>query len=186
MPRVSPDHLRARRRQILDGARTSFARHGYEGATVRVLEEATGLSRGAIFHHFPDKDALFLALADDDARAMLDTVAEHGLVQVMRDMVASPDAGRLGTQLEITRRLRTDPMFRVQWGPRLEELRQAVRSRLRRQRDAGALRTGVDVEALAGYLELVFEGLVAHLAAGLPADRLGGVLDVVEASVRRA
>ncbi len=40
---------------------------------------------------------------------MLDTVAEHGLVQVMREMVAAPDAGRLGTQLEIARRLRTDP-----------------------------------------------------------------------------
>ena len=28
------------------------------------------------------------------------------------------------------------------------------------------------------------EGLVAHLAAGQPADRLDGVLDLVEASVR--
>ena len=43
MPKVSPDHLRARRQQILDGARACFARHGYEGATVRVLEEEGGL-----------------------------------------------------------------------------------------------------------------------------------------------
>ena len=50
---------------------------------------------------------------------MLDTVAEHGLVQVMREMVAAPDAGRLGTQLEIARRLRTDPAFRVAWAPRI-------------------------------------------------------------------
>ena len=35
------------------------------------------------------------------------------------------------------------------------------------------------------YLELVQEGLVAHLAAGLPADRLDAVLDLVEGSVRR-
>ncbi|MGB9377382.1 MAG: helix-turn-helix domain-containing protein, partial [Mycobacteriales bacterium] len=61
MPRVSQDHLDARRRQILDAARACFARHGYEGATVRRLEEEAGLSRGAIFHHFRDKDALFLA-----------------------------------------------------------------------------------------------------------------------------
>ena len=65
--KVSADHLQARRRQILDGARSCFARHGYEGATVRVLEEEIGLSRGAIFHHFPDKEALFLALAAEDA-----------------------------------------------------------------------------------------------------------------------
>src|SRR3954447_22538221 len=65
MPRVSQDHLDARRRQILDGSRVCFARFGYEGATVRRLEEATGLSRGAIFHHFRDKESLFLALAED-------------------------------------------------------------------------------------------------------------------------
>lgn len=186
MPRVSADHLQARRRQILDGARVCFARHGYEGATVRVLEEEIGLSRGAIFHHFPDKEALFLTLATEDAQAMLQTVAADGLVQVMREMVAAPDAGRLGTQLEIARRLRTDPAFRVAWAPRLRELERAVRARLRRQRDAGTLRADVDLDQLAGYLELVMEGLVAHLAAGLPAGRLGGVLDLVETSMRRA
>ncbi len=50
MPRVSTDQLAARRQQILTGARTCFADHGYEGATVRRLEEYTGLSSGAIFH----------------------------------------------------------------------------------------------------------------------------------------
>jgi AcrR family transcriptional regulator len=184
MPKVSADHLQARRRQILDGARSSFARHGYEGATVRVLEEEIGLSRGAIFHHFPDKDALFLALAADDSAAMLKTVARHGLVQVMREMVAAPDAGRLGTQLEIARRLRTDPAFRIAWAPKVAELAAAVRARLRRQREAGLLREGVDIDQLANYLELIMEGLITHLAAGQPADRLGGVLDLVELSVR--
>ena len=101
MPRVPPDQLAARRRHILDAARTAFARHGFEGATVRVLEEQAGLSRGAIFHHYADKDALFLALAEADVAAMATTVAEQGLVQVMRDLIADPDPGWLGTQLEI-------------------------------------------------------------------------------------
>ena len=59
MPKVSEDHLTARRRQILDGARRCFAEYGYDKATVRRLEKAIGLSRGAIFHHFRDKDTLF-------------------------------------------------------------------------------------------------------------------------------
>ena len=53
----------------------------------------TGLSRGAIFHHFRDKESLFIAVAEDDAAAMVATVAEHGLVQVMRDLLHA-DAGR--------------------------------------------------------------------------------------------
>jgi AcrR family transcriptional regulator len=192
MPRVSQDHLDARRRQILDGARTCFARYGYEGATVRRLEEATGLSRGAIFHHFRDKESLFLALAEEDALRMAEVVAEQGLVQVMRDLL-SPRPGEdgahpaewLGTRLEVSRRLRTDPDFRARWAERSEQLGAATRQRLLRQRAAGKLRDDVDVEVLSAYLELVLEGLVSHLAMGLPADNLEPVLDLVETSVRR-
>jgi TetR/AcrR family transcriptional regulator, transcriptional repressor of aconitase len=185
MPRVSPDHLEARRQQILDGARAAFARHGYEGATVRILEEEIGLSRGAIFHHFADKDAVFMALAGQDAAAMAATVAREGLVRVMRDMIASPDAGWLGTQLEVSRRSRTDPRFRDAWAARSAEVGAATRARLRRQHKAGVLRTDVDVDVLASYLELVLEGLVTHLAQGLPGEAMSAVLDVVERSVRK-
>ncbi|HEY0452596.1 helix-turn-helix domain-containing protein [Actinophytocola sp.] len=187
MPRVSQDHLDARRHQILDGARVCFARYGYEGATVRRLEEATGLSRGAIFHHFRDKESLFLALAEDDAHRMADVVAREGLVQVMRDLLSTQDgADWLGSRLELSRRLRTDPEFRARWAERSEQLTIATRQRLERQRDAGNLRDDIDVNVLTSYLELVLEGLVSHLAMGLPADDLEPVLDLVESSVRRA
>ncbi|WP_309110801.1 TetR/AcrR family transcriptional regulator [Actinosynnema sp. CA-248983] len=191
MPRVSQDHLDARRRQILDGARACFARYGYEGATVRRLEEATGLSRGAIFHHFRDKESLFLALAEDDALRMADVVAKQGLVQVMRDLLSAPEpdadhpADWLGTRLEVSRRLRTDPEFRGRWAERSRQLTDATRQRLVRQREAGNLRDDVDIDVLTSFLELVLEGLVSHLAMGLPADDLEPVLDLVEESVRR-
>jgi TetR/AcrR family transcriptional regulator, transcriptional repressor of aconitase len=193
VPRVSQDQLDARRREILAGARTCFARYGYEGATVRRLEEETGLSRGAIFHHFRDKESLFLAVAEDDAAAMVATVAENGLVQVMRDLLAhaaDPDAepeaaGWLGTQLEVSRRLRTDPEFAKRWAARSEAIAEATRDRLNRQRDAGVLRADVPVDMLARFLELAYDGLVLHLATGRPADDLGPVLDLVEETVRR-
>lgn len=191
MPRVSQDQLEARRHEILAAARGCFARYGYEGATVRRLEEATGLSRGAIFHHFRDKDSLFLAVAEDDAAAMVETVARNGLVQVMRDLLeragASGDtAGWLGTQLEVSRRLRTDPEFAKRWTERAAAVEAATRDRLQRQRDAGVLREDVPVEVLTQFLELAYDGLVLHLATGRPAGELSRVLDVVEEAVRRA
>ncbi|MPY84441.1 MAG: TetR family transcriptional regulator [Actinophytocola sp.] len=188
MPRVSQHHLDARRRQILDGARVCFARHGYEGATVRRLEETVGLSRGAIFHHFKDKESLFLALAEDDAARMADVVAEQGLVQVMRQLLAGNSehpADWLGTRLEVSRRLRTDPDFRRRWAERSQQLTIATRNRLLRRREAGQLRQDVDVDVLTSFLELVLEGLVSHLAMGLPADDLEPVLDLVEETTRR-
>jgi len=184
VPRVSQEHLELRRQQILDGARAAFARYGYEGATVRILEDEIGLSRGAIFHHFTDKPALFLALARQDADEMVRVVTRQGLVQVMRDLLKNPDVGWLGTQLEINRRLRTDPEFRDAWAEREAVIRSATRARLSRQRDAGVLRHDVNVDVLADYLELVLEGLVSRLASGQPVDGLGPVLDLIESSVR--
>lgn len=192
MPRVSTDQLAARRQRILDGVRTCFARYGYEGATVRRLEAATGLSRGAIFHHFRDKDALFLALAEQDAARMVDVVAEQGLVQVMRELLAAPDAletGWTGTFLEVARRSRTDPRFRERWRARADALAAAIRERLHRQAAAGALRGDVPVEVLARYLELVLDGLLSRLATdrsgAADTTALEAVLDLVEAGVRR-
>lgn len=186
MPRVSQDHLDARRRQILAGARSCFARHGYEGATVRLLEQEIGLSRGAIFHHFRDKDALFLALAEDDAVEMAAVVAEHGLVQVMREL-RNRDAGWLGTQLEVSRRLRTDAAFRARWQQRTETIAGAARERLERGRRSGQLRDDVSVEVLVGFLTLVLDGVVLHRAIGAldDDDQLDAVLDLVEDAVRR-
>jgi AcrR family transcriptional regulator len=208
VPRVSQVQLDARRREILSGARACFARYGYEGATVRRLEEEIGLSRGAIFHHFRDKDSLFLAVAEDDAAAMVETVARNGLVQVMRDLLdrthpnrthpittagehdaADVDeaevAGWLGSQLEVSRRLRTDPEFAQRWAARSEAIAQATRDRLRRQLEAGVLRRDVDIDVLAQFLELAYDGLVLHLAMGRPPADLSRVLDLVEAAVRR-
>ncbi len=183
MPKVSEDQLAARRTAILDASRRAFARHGYEGATVKVLEAETGLSRGAIFHHFKDKEALFLALAEDDAARTAATVTEHGLVQVMRDL-REKDAGWLGVQLEVRRKLRTDPEFAELWAERQETVRKATEQRLTRQRRAGVVRTDVPVPILADFLRLVLDGLVSSRATGMPIEHLDGVLDLVEDAVR--
>ncbi|SRR5690625_4033583 len=180
------DRRTARRTEILDGARRCFGEFGYEGATVRRLEEATGLSRGAIFHHFRDKEAVFLALAEDDAARMADTVAEQGLVQVMRDVLSRPeDFDWLGTRMEMARRLRTEPDFRQRWLDRARELSSATGQRLRAQKEAGRLREDVPAEVVQVYLELVLDGLVSRLAAGYDTADLSAVLDMVEDSVRR-
>jgi AcrR family transcriptional regulator len=183
VPKVPEDQLTARRGEILDAARRAFARHGYEGATVKVLEAETGLSRGAIFHHFRDKEALFLALAEEDAARTAEVVARDGLVQVMREL-RDKDAGWLGVQLEVRRRLRTDPAFAASWAERQSAVDTAAARRLERQRAAGAVRDDVPVELLVSFLRLALDGAVTALAAGLPPDHLDGVLDLVEDTVR--
>jgi AcrR family transcriptional regulator len=176
--------LAARRAQILAGARTVFARHGYEGATVRLLEQETGLSRGAIFHHFRDKEALFLALAEEDARTTAELVATGGLIEAMHRLPAT-DPGWLGVALEVSRRLRTDPTFRTEWQRRLDAITRTAETRLAAGRAAGAVRSDVPVSVLVTFLRLIYDGLVLHLATGTPDPDLDAVLGLVEHTVRK-
>lgn len=41
------------RSQIIDRILTVFRQHGYEGASLSRLSEATGLGRSSLYHHFP-------------------------------------------------------------------------------------------------------------------------------------
>ncbi|EET76875.1 MULTISPECIES: TetR/AcrR family transcriptional regulator [Corynebacterium] len=186
MPIVSESELSRRRHDILVGARRCFAEHGYEGATVRLLEQATGKSRGAIFHHFGDKESLFLALAQEDAARQAEVVAQNGLVEVMREMLQHPERHDwLATRLEITSLLRTDPSFAARWKENQSVRDEAVRARLASNADKGRLRDDVEIDTLAIYLEVFMDGFINRLALGDTAE-LENVLDLVEQSIRGA
>ena len=47
------------REDILERAMDAFWRNGFEGTSLRQLEEATGLNPGSLYHHFHSKEGLF-------------------------------------------------------------------------------------------------------------------------------
>jgi len=98
---------------------------------------------------------------------MVSTVARNGLVagnagptrprgqrtgrRPCRWQPRAGHAGWLGTQLEVSRRLRTDPEFAKRWAQRSDAIAEATRERLRRQREAGVLRDDVPLDVLAQF-----------------------------------
>lgn len=51
---------------ILDTAREIFARHGFEGLSIRDLAEQCGLAKATIYHHFRDKQEIFMSVLERD------------------------------------------------------------------------------------------------------------------------
>src|SRR5271154_5520260 len=51
-----------RRAAIVKAVRRVFAARGFHGTTTRALAEAAGVSEGLLFKHFPNKEALYLAI----------------------------------------------------------------------------------------------------------------------------
>ncbi len=53
------------RGRILQAAEASFAERGYDITSVDSICLAAGVSKGAFYHHFPSKGAVFVALLDE-------------------------------------------------------------------------------------------------------------------------
>jgi AcrR family transcriptional regulator len=184
MPKISEERRTERREEILAGARRAFAEHGYEGATVSRLEEAIGLSRGAIFNYFPSKEELFVELAMEDSKRMSDVWINESLEGVVREVLAL-DPAWLGVYLELIRRVRTDPDFRRRIEARQQEIVPVNRARAVEAQQSGEFRDDYDAKELGAFVNLVLNGLAllraqgdelpdAALVVGLLEDAIGG------------
>ena len=181
VPKVSDAHKERRRAQILEGAQRAFARHGYEGTTVAILEEVTGLSRGAIFNYFPNKQAIFLELAIESNKRLTEIWLAQGFRALLEE-ISHEDPDWLGVQLEAARRVHTDPTFQELVANAESELRSHRQDRLDRLAAQG-VRDDVPLEATAVFLSLVANGLALRRTMGDPMPDLDLLAELVERGV---
>jgi AcrR family transcriptional regulator len=67
---------RATHKKILMAATELFARQGYHKTTITDIAQAVNLTSGAVFHHFPSKEALLVEVVDWLARG-IEIYSEH-------------------------------------------------------------------------------------------------------------
>lgn len=66
------------RAKVLRAARALFSEQGYEGATIRGIASAAGMSTGAVFANFTDKSDLFREILEADMDALAERMREAG------------------------------------------------------------------------------------------------------------
>ncbi|MDV6374726.1 TetR/AcrR family transcriptional regulator [Deinococcus arenicola] len=100
----TPDTTRTR---IGQEAARLFVASGYHGVSMREVAEAVGVTKPALYHHYADKESLFLALLDG-AVAGLARLIDHASAQgglaaqldtLVSELVDSAPEQRLGLQL---------------------------------------------------------------------------------------
>lgn len=64
------------RAAILDAARGLFVTRGYADTSTPDIVAAAGLTRGALYHHFEDKKALFRAVAEREAISVATSIEQ--------------------------------------------------------------------------------------------------------------
>lgn len=60
------------RRIILDAALDLFSRRGYRATSIRDIASRAVVSTGSVYHHFPDKEAIYRTLFDEYWQALSD------------------------------------------------------------------------------------------------------------------
>ncbi len=120
----------ATRDRILQAALEVFARKGYHRTLVDDIVRASRTSKGAVYHHFPNKEALFLALVDEFAARLAEAVATAigGAHGALGKVEAALRAGLLtfARHRELARILLLEP---VSLGPAYQTKRAEVHDR---------------------------------------------------------
>lgn len=58
----SSDDAASGRQRLLEAAAAGFAEGGYAGTSIAAIARGAGMSKSTVFHHFPSKEALYLAV----------------------------------------------------------------------------------------------------------------------------
>jgi AcrR family transcriptional regulator len=61
-------------RVVLAGARTVFLANGYSAATTDMIQQAAGVSKSTVYSHYPNKEALFVAVVEAECEQFLTTI----------------------------------------------------------------------------------------------------------------
>ena len=67
----------SKRNAILSAATRLFSRNGFQGTAMAELSTVTGAATGTIFHHFKNKEDLFLQVLQDVKESILDQFRQH-------------------------------------------------------------------------------------------------------------
>lgn len=147
---TNPERSAHTRARLLGVARTLFARDGYAATPTEAILEGAGVQRGALYHHFADKAALFEAVCVqlvEEALPPIDTAtarARGALDALTRGSIAWIE---FVTRDDVRRILLVDGPTVLGW-----QRWQALDDRL----SVNALRTALREAIAAG--EIAFEG----------------------------
>jgi len=76
MPKLKPEELETRRREIIEAARACFLRTGFHRTTTDEICREANITPGGLYHYFGSKEELIAAVIDQSAQAAVDRMRE--------------------------------------------------------------------------------------------------------------
>jgi AcrR family transcriptional regulator len=161
----------ARRVQVLQAARESFAERGYEGSSLRDIARRAGITHAGLIHHFSNKETLLtavLAHRDLEEQELSAAQVANGsgvplsaaqfLAGLLQEHQKTPELMRLWAELA-TAASRPGHPANEYFVRRYEHARSRIAEGLRKKPGRDASPGGLEPEAIAALLLAVMDGL---------------------------
>jgi AcrR family transcriptional regulator len=162
------------RETILDAAFQEVHRHGFQAASLANILAKTGLTKGALYHHFPTKDDLGLAVIDEVVRAGLDAMMFaplresdtpfDTLLEIVRRKAQRADLENVSLGCPLNNLMQEMSPLNATFKKRLNAVlatwQAAVADALTRAQKQGTVRRDVDCRAAALFIVSSWEGCV--------------------------
>jgi TetR/AcrR family transcriptional regulator, transcriptional repressor for nem operon len=176
MPRQKQKRIRApdlTRGKLLHAALEEIHRHGFQAASVEAILARAGVTKGALYHHFPDKAALGYAVVEERVRGLLlerwlsllelpadDPLTALQLTLRYRAANLTEQEIELGCPLNNLAQEMSplDEEFRRRIEAIFEAWREGFARALLRAQDKGTVRRDVDPRQVAAFLVAAAEG----------------------------
>jgi len=162
------------RQHLLEAAFAEIHRHGFQAASLTQILADTGLTKGALYHHFPDKKALGLAVIEDMIRPQLAAMMFAPLAEtrqplaamqaLLESKAAEPDPWvvTLGCPLNnlIQEMSPVDETFRLQLNRLFQDWVAGLTEALERGLASGEVKPGVNAADTAFFIVSALEGCI--------------------------
>ncbi|WP_406293113.1 TetR/AcrR family transcriptional regulator [Embleya sp. NBC_00888] len=171
MRTVDPVKHAAQRRRILDAAAACFAEKGFHGTRTADICARAGMSPGNLFHYFPSKHAIIIAILEQedlDTAAYLTELmhvedalaALFALIDVVVSLAADPAYTDL--VLDTAAEAKRDQGIAALLARNDRQLRAGIADLLRRAAAAGQIDDTLDPAGAATWVAAQFDGLFAR------------------------
>jgi AcrR family transcriptional regulator len=170
MPRLATAEKVQRRKRIIDAAWRCVARGGYRNLSVDDVCAEAGLSKGAFYTYFDQKQDLLVALLEDDAAGLSDLVSDAagqagGIEQIRRFMAVLVDRGSdtaaVQLRADLWAEIASDEALRARFLETMQQRRARLAALIEDAVGAGEL-VDVPANAMAAVFLALGDGLMLH------------------------
>ncbi|MDX8526667.1 helix-turn-helix domain-containing protein [Mesorhizobium sp. MSK_1335] len=180
--RSNRDRTEATRADLIRAARTLFREKSYADTGTPEIVAAAGVTRGALYHHFADKQALFAAVVEQEA-AMVAAEVDHASpvsLPAREALIAGSDAYLAAMRAPGRTRMLLIDGPAVLGRAAMDEIDNSHGNRSLREGLVAAMRAQsmarLPVEALTALLAAAFDRAALAIEAGASAEDYRAVL----------